>query len=267
MPWVDLRTGIRMHYRDGGRGKPILFVPGYSATVDTWNYAVLDLHGRYRCICVDLRGHGESDKPYSEYTYDEMCGDLQAFVETLDLKDVTLVGWSMGAGVGLKYVTRFNPDRRVTRLVMVAPATPRFVRTDSEPFGMTPEEAEGALEGIRRGLPEVMAAFADRNFKRTDMQATQTWFLYSHWLRMPAYVGYKYFKTLITEDLRELVGEVDLPVLICHSRDDQVCHWGWVEYMAQRLRDCRVVWFENSGHALMVEEPDRFSQVLAELVG
>lgn len=63
MPWLDLQTGIRMHYRDGGRGKPILFVPGYSATVDTWNYQVLDLHDRYRCICVDLRGHATRTSP------------------------------------------------------------------------------------------------------------------------------------------------------------------------------------------------------------
>lgn len=267
MPYAELKTGVRLHYRDGGPGRPILFVPGYSATVDTWNYQVLDLSDRYRCVCVDLRGHGDSDKPYSQYTYDEMCEDLRAFLEALDLRDVTFVGWSMGSGVGLKYVANFNRDRRVTKLVMVAPATPRFVRTDSEPYGMTQEEAEAALEGIRRSLPEVMAAFADRNFKRQELKPTLTWFLYGHWLRMPAYVGYRYFKTLITEDLRELLPKVDIPVLICHSRDDQVCHWGWVEYMAQRLRDCRVVWFENSGHALMVEEPDRFSQVLAEFVG
>lgn len=267
MPYVDLETGIRLHYRDGGTGKPILFVPGYSATVDTWNYQVLDLHDRYRCLCVDLRGHGDSDKPYSEYTYDEMCRDLQAFLRALDLRDVTFVGWSMGSGVGLKYVANFNDDRRVTKLVMVGPATPRFVQTATEPYGMTEEQAQQALEGIRRSLPEVMAAFAGQNFHRTDLEPTKNWFLYSHWLRMPAYVGYKYFKTLITEDLRDLVGKVDIPVLICHGRHDLVCHPGWSEYMAQRLKDLRLVWFENSGHALMVEEPDKLSEELAAFVG
>lgn len=267
MPFVELRTGIRMHYRDGGLGRPILFVPGYSATVDTWNYQILALSDRFRCLAVDLRGHGDSDKPYSAYTYDEMCQDLQAFMEALDLRNVVLVGWSMGSGVGLKYVANFNQDRRVAKLVMVAPATPRFLATETEPYGMTPEEALNALEGIRVGLPEVMAAFAGRNFKRTDLEATKTWFLYSHWLRMPAYVGYRYFKTLITEDLRELLPKVDLPVLICHSRHDQVCHYGWVEYMAARLPRCRVVWFEKSGHALMVEEPDQFSEVLGQFAG
>ncbi|GAB5601665.1 alpha/beta hydrolase [Thermus sp. FJN-A] len=267
MPFVELSTGIRMHYRDCGKGRPILFVPGYSATVDTWNYQVLALADRFRCVAVDLRGHGDSDKPLSAYTYEEMCQDLKAFVEALDLRDVVFVGWSMGSGVGLKYVAEFNGDKRVAKLVMVAPATPRFLATDTEPYGMTLEEAQAALEGIRVALPEVMAAFAGRNFKRQDMEATKTWMLYGHWLRMPAYVGYRYFRTLITEDLRDLLPKVDLPVLICHSREDQVCHYGWVEYMAARLKDCRVVWFEGSGHALMLEEPDRFSQVLAEFAG
>ena len=99
MPFAELETGIRLHYRDAGSGRPILFIPGYSANVDTWNYAVLDLHDRYRCLCIDLRGHGQSDKPCSSYTYDEMCGDVRAFIKLLNLRDVAIVGWSQGAGV------------------------------------------------------------------------------------------------------------------------------------------------------------------------
>jgi len=266
MPFADLDTGIRLYYRDGGRGKPILFVPGLSATADTWNYAVLDLHDRYRCVCIDLRGHGQSDKPYSDYTYDEMCRDVAAFVRTLDLRNVTLVGWSMGSGVGLKYVTDFNQDGRVTKLVMVAPATPRFIQTATEPFGMDEATARASLEAIRRSLPETMASFAGLNFHRTDMQATQNWFL-SQWLTMPAYVGYKYFKTLITEDLRDRLPKVTIQTAIFHGRHDKVCDPRWAEYMVPRLKDVTMVWFENSGHALMVEEPGKFSQELAAFVG
>jgi non-heme chloroperoxidase len=265
MPFIDLKTNVRLHYRDGGTGKPILFIPGYSATVDTWNYAVLDLHDRYRCVCIDLRGHGLSDKPYSAYTYDEMCGDVHAFLEALDLHDVTLVGWSMGAGVGLKYVTSFNDQKRVTRFVMVGPATPRFKQTVTEPYGMDETTAAASLEGIPRGFPETMAAFSGANFHRTDMEATKNWFL-STWLTLPAYAAYQYFKTLIEEDLRDRVSQVKLPTIIFHGRYDTVCDPRWSEYMAARIPDARIVWFENSGHALMVEEPDKFSQALAAFV-
>ena len=82
-----------MHYRDCGSGKTILFVPGYAANVDTWNMQVMHLADKYRCVCIDLRGHGDSDKPASDYTYDEMCGDVDAFMEALDLTDVTLCWW------------------------------------------------------------------------------------------------------------------------------------------------------------------------------
>ena len=160
MPFINLDTGIRMHYRDGGAGKPVLFIPGLAATLDTWNYQVLGLHDRYRCICIDMRGHGDSDKPYSEYSYDEMCGDVRGLLNVLDLRDVTLVGWSMGAGVGLKFVTDFNDGGRVTKLVMVGPATPRFLATESESFGMDVETANASLEGMRIALPETMTAFA-----------------------------------------------------------------------------------------------------------
>ena len=168
MPFIDLDTGIRMHYRDDGDACPILFIPGLAATLDSWNYQVSDLYDRFRCICVDMRGHGDSDKPYSNYDYNEMCSDVRALLLALDLRDVTLVGWSMGAGVGLNYVTEFNADNRVSRLAMVAPATPRLLATDTEPFGMSAEDAQATAEGMRRALPETMAAFAGVNFYRTD---------------------------------------------------------------------------------------------------
>lgn len=266
MPFIDLDTGIRMHYRVGGDGKPLLFIPGFAATLDSWNYQVLELHNRFRCICVDMRGHGDSDKPCTDYSYNEMCGDVRAVLNALDLRNVTLVGWSMGAGVALKYVADFNEDGRVTNLVMIGPATPRFLATATESFGADPATAETTLEGMRVALPETMAAFAEFNFHRTDMQATIDWFL-SQWLRMPAYVGYTYFKTLLTEDLRDKLENVNVPTLICHGRHDQVAPPGWSEYMSSRIPDCRLVWFENSGHALMMEEPDDLARELANFVG
>jgi len=262
MPFIALDSGVRIRYTDVGQGKPILFIPGLAATLETWNYQVLDLCDEFRCISFDMRGHGDSDKPCSEYSYHEMCSDLRCILTALDLQDVTLVGWSMGAGVALNYIADFNGDGRVTKLAMVGPATPCFLATPAEPFGMDDETAKASLEGMRIALPETMAAFASANFYRKDMQATSNWFL-SLWLKMPAYVGYKCFQTLLNEDLRDKLNEVSLPLLICHGRHDQVCHPSWSDYIASRVSGCRLVWFEGSGHALMVEEPDKFSQELA----
>ncbi|MDN5860455.1 MAG: alpha/beta hydrolase [Pseudonocardia sp.] len=266
MPFMELDTGIRMHFRDAGEGPPILFVPGFAATVDAWNYQVGDLCDRHRCVCVDLRGHGASDKPASAYTYAEMCADLAALLRGLDLREITIVGWSMGAGVALSYLVDHNADGRVVRAALVNPATPRFVRTETEPFGLDEAAAAATLESIRRAYPETMAAFADANFHRTDLAATRDWFLRS-WLELPAYAAHRYFSTLLTADLRDRLPEVDVPMLICQGRHDQVCDTGWSEYLAAHVAGSKLEWFEGSGHCLMVEEPDKLSAELAAFAG
>lgn len=266
MPFAELETGIRIHYRDGEGDKPMIFIPGIAATLETWNYQVLALQEQYRCVCVDLRGHGGSDKPYSKYTYDELCGDLRALILRLDLNDITLIGWSMGAGVCLKYVSDFDDESRITKLAMLAPATPRLLATETEPFGADAGTAAATLEGMRIAYPETMAAFAGANFHRDELQATANWFL-SEWLETPAYVAYRCFQSLLREDLRDRLAGLSLPTLICHGRHDLVCDPRWSEYMAARIPDCRMEWFENSSHALMVEEPEALSRQLATFVG
>lgn len=122
----------------------------------------------------------------------------------------------------------------MSKLVFVGGATPRFKQSDTEPYGMDEATATASLEAMRGSLPETMAQFSGLNFHRSDLDATRQWFL-SLWLKMPAYVGYRYFNTLLEVDLRDRLGEVDLPTLILHGRHDQVCDPRWAEYMAERI--------------------------------
>jgi non-heme chloroperoxidase len=266
VPYLDLPTGIRMHYRDSGRGPAIVLLPGFAGTLETWDYAVLDLHERFRCVCPDLRGHGRSDKPATGYTYDQMSADVAALLAALDLRDVTLVGWSMGAALALKYITELDDDRRVARIATVGSAAPRYTRTREEPYGVDDATAAATLEGIRRSYPETLAAFADANFHRTDLEPTKAWML-SLWQTLPAYAAYAYMRTLIEEDLRAHVARVAIPTALFHGRHDRVCDPRWSEYMAARIPGARLVWFDGSGHLPMLEEPDKFSRELAAFAG
>lgn len=261
MPFAELETGVRLHYRDLGEGKPLVFFP----IMNAWNYQVLDLADRHRCVLVDLRGTGESDKPFSDYTLEEYCADLEALIGVLDLSDVTLVGWSMGGAVALQYVLDFNDENRVSRLVMVGAAAPRFKRTDTEPWGMDEETATEALEGARRSYPETLAGLRDIAFHRTDLEATAEW-LKDEALEMPAYTVYRLFKTLFDLDLRDRLDEVDVPTLVLHGRHEQTADPRWAEYMADRIDGAELVWFEDSAHYPMVEEPDKLSAEIADFL-
>ena len=69
MPFAEVADGVRIAYQDRGAGRPIVFVHGWGGSGDVWDYQVLDLADRFRVITVDLRGHGDSDKPWGDYGY------------------------------------------------------------------------------------------------------------------------------------------------------------------------------------------------------
>jgi len=263
MPYLTAPDGAQLLYLDAGQGKPIVFVHGYGSSHECWNYQVQALHDRYRCVALTLRGHGESDKPVSRYTYEEFCGDLEALVKQLGLADVTLVGWSMGAAIVLHYLLDFGLG--ATKAVFAAPATPRVTSTATEPFGMSLEEAEGIAKLVHTQAPETLAALCQSSFFR-DLPATRAWFA-NIAMRMPVYAQVPTYRQMLDLDLRARLAEVAVPTAVLHGRHDEVCDPRWGEYLAEHLPNSRIVFFEGSGHALMVEEPDRFSAELAAFVG
>lgn len=262
MPYLTGPDGTRLFYLDAGQGPPIVFVHGYGSSHECWSYQVQALSGRYRCVALDLRGHGNSDKPFSRYTYDENCRDLRTLIEQLELTDVTLVGWSMGAGIVLTYL--LDDGTGVTKAVFAAASAPRMTATATEPYGMTPAEGEEIAEMIRTQAPETLAGLCRASFHR-DLPATRDWFT-GIALRMPVYAQVRSYRHLLDLDLRGRLPEVGVPTLVLHGRHDQVCDPRWGRYLAEHLPSSKIVFFEDSGHALMVEEPDRFSAELAAFV-
>ena len=86
--------------------RAFVLVHGWKQSHRLWDPAIARLAARHRVVAFDLRGMGESDKPNSRYTFDELAGDLAFVLDALDLEDVTLVGWSMGCTVSLAAARR-----------------------------------------------------------------------------------------------------------------------------------------------------------------
>lgn len=262
MPYLGVEPEIRVFYEDRGSGKPILFVHGWGGSGEVWDYQVLDLAPHFRCLTLDLRGHGASDKPWGDYTYDLFCRDIRQLTNQLGLRDVTLVGWSMGGGIGLRYVQEYVDN--VSRLVMVD-SGPHFVQKPDAPYGAPPEDVPALLDAIRLARPETIAGLYERNFHRTGLEPTMNWFI-SIGLRVPAFVGLTSFQSLLAEDLRPKLGELRIPTAVFHGRHDQIWDPRWAEYTAGHVPGAHLVWFENSGHVPFVEDRERFNRELADFV-
>jgi len=139
------RDGTTLFYRDWGSGRPVVLLHSWAVNSDMWQYQVQALTAAgLRCVTYDRRGHGRSDQPDSGYSYDALADDLADALTALDLRDVVLVGHSMGGGEVVRYLTRHGQDR-VSRIVLVSSTTPLLVKTADNPGGVDP----ALLEGVR----------------------------------------------------------------------------------------------------------------------
>ena len=185
MPFIEVESGINMHYEDRGEGDALVFIHGWGGSADVWDLQVLDLAGSFRCITVDLRGHGESDKPWGTYDYDMFVRDIDALITGLGLEGVTLIGWSMGGHIALKYA--HERPAKLARVVLTG-SGPRFSEAEDAPYGTPASEAPGLIDAVRYARTETIAGLYGNNFHRSDLTPTKDWFVQIGW-KVPAFIG------------------------------------------------------------------------------
>src|SRR5262249_48900566 len=129
-------TPIELYYEDHGAGKPVVLIHGWPLSGAFWEKQVLALvSGGHRAITYDRRAFGQSSKPAVGYDYDTLVEDLHKLLLKLDLRDVTLVGYSMGGGEVAHYLGKYGSER-VRKAVFFAAIPPFLLKTADNPTGM-----------------------------------------------------------------------------------------------------------------------------------
>jgi len=151
---------IELYYEDHGTGKPVVLIHGWPLSGRSWEKQVpVLLDAGYRVITYDRRGFGDSSKPASGYDYDTLAGDLHSLITDLDLRDATLVGFSMGGGEVARYIGTYGSER-VGKAVFMAAIPPFFLKTPDNPTGV-----DGAVfEGIKKAIAADRPAFLSKFF-------------------------------------------------------------------------------------------------------
>src|SRR4249920_2678417 len=136
MSTITTTDGTEIFYKDWGAGRPVVFSHGWPLNADAWDDQMWFLASSgLRCIAHDRRGHGRSGQPWDGNEMDTYADDLAALIETLELRDVVLVGFSTGGGEVARYVGRHGTGR-VAGVVLVSAVPPLMLRTDDNPGGL-----------------------------------------------------------------------------------------------------------------------------------
>ena len=164
---------IELHYDDLGDGTPVVLIHGWPLSSRSWEAQVPALiEAGHRVVTYDRRGFGWSSQPWGGYEYDTFVADLHALLEHLDLRDVTLVGFSMGGGEVARYVGRHGRDR-VSRAVFAAAVPPYLYKSDANADGgLDDATVQSFLDGVTGDRLAFLDGFTTAFFAagdRTDL--------------------------------------------------------------------------------------------------
>jgi non-heme chloroperoxidase len=142
---------VRLHVEDsGGTGRPVVLIHGWPLSAAAWSEQVGPLReAGYRVVAYDRRGFGRSDKPADGFDYDHLADDLAGVLNDLDLRDATLVGFSMGGGEVARYISRHGQER-LHSVVFAAAVPPYMMQTEDNPDGpLTKSQAQGMASDLK----------------------------------------------------------------------------------------------------------------------
>jgi non-heme chloroperoxidase len=152
--------GAEIYYKDWGTGQPVIFSHGWPLDGDMWQSQMIYLASRgYRTIAFDRRGFGRSSQPWQGYGFDRLADDVAELIETLDLRDVLLVGFSMGGGEVVRYTGRHG-SRRVAKLALISAVTPFMLKTDENQEGIIKSVFDGMRAGVQADHPQFIRDFS-----------------------------------------------------------------------------------------------------------
>ncbi|WP_444685456.1 alpha/beta fold hydrolase [Alkalicoccus luteus] len=260
---IETAPGVHLHVEDEGSGKPVIFIHGWplnAAMFHRQKQAVIENGHRY--IGIDLRGFGRSDQPEENYIYDTFASDILAVVKELELEQYSLVGFSMGGPVAIRYAVKYAGEQ-LEQLFLLGPAAPSFTKRMGYSLGMEKEDVDDLMEAIDEDREKALQDFGG-NFFYQDVSEEAKQELFDLSMRASKQATISAAAALRDEDLRDEAGHIRVPVSIFHGRHDAICEFGFAEELEQRIPTVTVVPFEESGHGLHVEEPDKLNKELLQ---
>ncbi|HEX5154831.1 MAG TPA: alpha/beta hydrolase [Parafilimonas sp.] len=228
MPYFKSTTEseeLQLFYEDLGKNNPIIFISGWPLTHQMWEYQLTPLRELgFRCIAYDRRGFGRSEQSLNSYDYDVLAADLKSLVDSVDVDDITLVGFSMGGGEVVRYCSKYNCEK-ISRIILLSSMVPSLLQTDSNPDGVPLEEIQDFDRQIREDRPGFLATFGKHfygvNFiNRPVSQGILEWTnSLAFTASQKAMLGCA--ESFSQTDFRNELASVNVPTLIIHGDKDK----------------------------------------------
>jgi non-heme chloroperoxidase len=264
MPYVTTKDGAEIYYKDWGSGPAIFFSHGWPLSADMWEQQMMFFasHG-FRAIAHDRRGFGRSSQPWNGYDYDTFADDISLILETLDVHDVIMVGFSMGGGDVARYMSR-SRGQRVAKAVLTSAVTPLFIKTPDHPEGVDKSVFDWIRDGLIKDRPDFLDKFNALFYGTTHNPGAVSDAIFKQTLQI-ALAGslkatYDSVAAFSETDFREDMKAFTMPTLIIHGDADQVVPPEATGKLAHAMiRGSVLKLYSGAPHALVTTHKDQYN--------
>ena len=267
-----LHDGVKIHFKQAGTGRPVIFLHGFGTSLDTWRFVAEALENEYRLVLLDLKGHGFSDRPHDEqYSVQSHARVVMGLIRHLELDRVILVGHSYGSVVALAVAlaTRNHMQELVSGLALISGSVdadnlPFFLRLLRTPvIGWLTLKLTSASFRTRLMLKH---AYYDDS-KVTDSLVE----LYAKYQSIPgtSYALIKTAEQLIpvdTSDVKKELAQLEIPVMNVWGQHDKIIPRAGAESVCKILPRCELITMEAVGHLPQEESPEKVIALLRDFL-
>ena len=260
-------TPVELHYEDHGSGKPIVLIHGWPLSGRSWENQVPALvEAGYRVITYDRRGFGDSSQPWDGYDYDTFAADLDVLLQHLDLREVTLIGFSMGGGEVVRYIANYGQER-IAKAVLASAVPPYLYKSADNPDGGLDDAAIAGFEdGIKTDRLAFLDSFATSFFSAGDeLMVSQPQRDYARDLAASASPKgtLDCVAAFGRTDFRGDLEKISVPTLVIHGDSDGVVPFEVSgKRSAELIKGAELVVIEGGPHAINASHAQRFNQAL-----
>ena len=257
-----------MHLREAGAGRPILMLHGWTCHGGFFPAQMEDLSGEANLIAPDLPGHGATGTALPR-TIEAGADACAALLAERNLRDVLLVGWSMGAAVAWSLIARHGVER-IAGLAVVD-MTPRVLNDAVWHLGTRDGIDAERSDRVSGAMPDNWPRYADHVVKTIFAEGLEPDPRLAAWVCDEARHAdpeamAAMWRSLVAQDFRDLLPRIDRPVAVFHGERSRLYRAEVARWQAKHLKDATLVAFARSGHAPHLEEPEVFNQALRSFV-
>jgi len=270
---IKTRDGTELFVKDtGGAGRAVVMTHAWPLNADVWDHQAAQLSkAGFRVVTYDRRGFGRSDKPAGGYDFDTFADDLATVIEQTGVRDATLVGYSMGGGEVVRYLSRHN-GRNVAKVGLVGAAAHYLLKTENNPVGIDGAVFDGIKQGVQGDRKAYLAGLLRDVFldaKRPSTNAvTQEMIDSTLAMAMQASVAATVacVDAFAKTDFRPELAAVKVPTLVLHGTADIPVPFAIGKATAEGVAQSKLIEYPDASHGIVLTERDRVTRDLQAFI-